>query len=447
VGGLCAPQEGTDEIGDLAKLGMDNAFVKESFLDAEVNFVNECALTAQDEKCGDHVCPITDREAAQTFSKQKVLEKVLFECKDLLMDIFDLCEDDIRGANGLVCAVSQPSKDDCPLIYVSDGFEKLTGYPGAFGLGRSCRFLQPTVACLNDAINLKDRKGLREFCADYKSLSHGQEIVNLLLNERYDGLRFWNLLNMAYVEVEGEKYIFAVQTPLAAYMPKALRGRVNGETKNRQIVTALPVFAKRLNDLRDGLAERTGESIFELAVFASQYLDQMEKKTGSQKMCKVKSMSAISDMKAKVGGRKMNGCPSVKNDQLALRFLSVTGLTTPVPNKDIPVLSGQSVQVNVDNPAYTAMFAVLSSEQYAKVQPIVICLDLIPRADGAPMLMCTVKRAMADNKGVRIDGEEALPGTSKAIQVGSFIDFGDAFTLRVASLKSKIAMARQISKS
>lgn len=133
---------------------------------------------------------------------------------------------------------------------------------------------------------------------------------------------------MAYVEVEGEKYIFAVQTPLAAYMPKALRGRVDGAKKNEAIVKALPVFAKRVNDLRDGLAERTGESIFELATFASSYLDAMDKKDPSKKTStSVKNNAAMNNMTAKVGGRKMNAPPCVVGDELALRFMSVAGLT------------------------------------------------------------------------------------------------------------------------
>jgi hypothetical protein len=429
--------EGGEEIGDLANLGMDSSYVRQSVLESEVDQLVDCNLQPGDTKAGDHVCPMTDREAADTFHKQGVLEKVLAECKELLMDIFDLCEEDIRGMGGLVCAVSQPSKEDCPLIYVSDGFEKLTGYPGTFALGRSCRFLQPNSATLNDAINLKDRKGLREFCANFTKFSNGDDIVNLLMNERHDGPRFWNLLKMAYVEYEGEKYIFAVQTPLGAYMPKALRGRIESPQKNQEIVKALPVFAKRLNELRDGLAERTGESIYELAAFASGFLDSMDR-ANKPTSGRNGGVSAMQSMSAKVGGRKSAAAPGVKSDKLCVRFQSVKGMTSPVPNKCIEITAGSGVMVNVDNPSQTAVFAALSGDQFQKCRPVSICLDVVPRAGGAPMLMCTVKTAMADQTGVVIDDVQCMPGTTKPVQVGSLIEVGGEFVLRVASLKSAL---------
>jgi hypothetical protein len=438
---MFGPQEGPEDIGDLAQLGNDASYVRNSFLETEVDQHVECNLTKGDSKTGDHVCPVTDAEAADTFHKQGMLEKVLDECKEMLMEIFDLCEEDIRGANGLVCAVSQPNREDCPLIFVSDGFEKLTGYPGTFALGRSCRFLQPNSGLLNDAINLKDRKGLREFCADYPKYEHGDEIVNLLLNERHDGPRFWNLLKMAYVEVQGEKYIFAVQTPLGAYLPKALRGRVDSEKKNSDIVKALPVFAKRLNDLRDGLADRTGESIFELATFASTFLDSMDRAKPKRSMkSRGGGLEAMQSMTSKVGGRRSLVSPSCSSDQLCIRFQSIKGMTSPVPNRCIQVTAGGSVQVNVDNPNQVEMFAALSMEQYQKCRPIRICLDLVPRASGAPMVMCTVNSALDDRggKGVLIDDVECLPGTTKPVQVGSVIEIGDEFVLRVASMNSKM---------
>jgi len=289
--------------------------------------------------------------------------------------------------------------------------------------------LQPTVGILNDAVNLKDRKAMREFCANYEQIAIGTEIVNLLLNERYDGLRFWSLLKMAYVDVESEKYIFAVQTPLAVYMPKALRARVESKQQNEEIVKALPVFSKRLNDLRDGLEERTGESIFELASFASTTLDALDGAKG-----KKGDKTGMAAMKSKVGGRKMTAPANVKTDELVLRFLSVKGLTTPVPNKSIPVRAGRGCNVHVDNPEYTAMFAVLSMEQYQSVQKIRIALDLVPKGDGEPMLMVTVVQDV-----VRIDDVPARQGSTQPVKCGSTIEFGDAFVLRVSSLKSKLA--------
>ena len=38
--------------------------------------------------------------------------------------------------------ISDPTKPDNPLMYVNDGFEKLTLYPSEEILGKNCRFLQ-----------------------------------------------------------------------------------------------------------------------------------------------------------------------------------------------------------------------------------------------------------------------------------------------------------------
>lgn len=37
--------------------------------------------------------------------------------------------------------ISDPDREDNPLIYVNDAFERLTGYSRAAVLGRNCRFL------------------------------------------------------------------------------------------------------------------------------------------------------------------------------------------------------------------------------------------------------------------------------------------------------------------
>ena len=94
--------------------------------------------------------------------------------------------------------------------------------------------MQPISAIVNDAFNLEERRKMREFCTTLQA--PGTTIVNLLLNERYTGERFWNLLHMTYVEVEGELYILGVQTNLDAYMPKNLGVACEEDAKNRKVV-------------------------------------------------------------------------------------------------------------------------------------------------------------------------------------------------------------------
>lgn len=45
--------------------------------------------------------------------------------------------------NFVIC---DPSLPDCPIVFASDAFLELTGYPREEVLGRNCRFLQVRVA-------------------------------------------------------------------------------------------------------------------------------------------------------------------------------------------------------------------------------------------------------------------------------------------------------------
>ena len=83
--------------------------------------------------------------------------------------------------------ISDPSLPDNTLIYVNEGFEKLTGYTAQEVLGKNCRFLQggqtdPTAA-------QEVRAAIRE----------QRPCVVELLNHRKDGTAFWNRLSITPV--------------------------------------------------------------------------------------------------------------------------------------------------------------------------------------------------------------------------------------------------------
>ena len=86
--------------------------------------------------------------------------------------------------------ITDPRQPDNPIIYVSPGFEKLTGYCSAEALGRNCRFLQgkdtdPTaVAQLREAIRA------------------GMPCSVELLNYRKDGTSFWNEISISPIRNE-----------------------------------------------------------------------------------------------------------------------------------------------------------------------------------------------------------------------------------------------------
>ena len=89
------------------------------------------------------------------------------------------------GEETIACAVSDPAFHDCPLVFVSKGFEELTGYSADFATGRSCRFLQPKGPDVNDSFNGSERELLRSFCLEPSCEGFGC----LLLNERESGSR------------------------------------------------------------------------------------------------------------------------------------------------------------------------------------------------------------------------------------------------------------------
>jgi PAS domain S-box-containing protein len=83
--------------------------------------------------------------------------------------------------------ISDPDREDNPVVYANDGFVEMTGYDRAEALGRNCRFLQgpdtdeSTVAALREAIDAE------------------RPVVVELLNYRADGEPFWNRLTVSPV--------------------------------------------------------------------------------------------------------------------------------------------------------------------------------------------------------------------------------------------------------
>ena len=80
--------------------------------------------------------------------------------------------------------ISDVHQGDFPLIYVSPGFERMTGYPAEEVLGRNCRFLQnddrdqPALAVIREALTTETQCRV------------------VLRNYRKDGQRFWNELTI-----------------------------------------------------------------------------------------------------------------------------------------------------------------------------------------------------------------------------------------------------------
>eukprot|EP01083_Nonionella_stella_P206859 752003_1 len=81
--------------------------------------------------------------------------------------------------------ITDPSLQDNPIVYASDGFLDLTGYSRDQVLGRNCRFLQGTDT---DPAKVAEIR---------KALQHGDDASVTFLNYCADGTPFWNKLFIA----------------------------------------------------------------------------------------------------------------------------------------------------------------------------------------------------------------------------------------------------------
>lgn len=100
--------------------------------------------------------------------------------------------------------ISDPHREDCPIVYVNRAFEKVTGYTAEMALGRNCRFLQ------GEDSNQPQREELR-------AALEAEEPVSVdLRNYRANGEPFLNRLMISPVhDEEGRLFAFVgIQTEL-----------------------------------------------------------------------------------------------------------------------------------------------------------------------------------------------------------------------------------------
>ncbi|MFY0991113.1 PAS domain S-box protein [Halomonas sp. C05BenzN] len=108
----------------------------------------------------------------------------------LLERIIDASEDGI--------VVAEQEGDENILIYVNQGFERLTGYSADEILYRDCRFLQ------NED---RDQPALDVI---RKALQEGRPCREVLRNYRKDGTLFWNELSITPVHDEDDNLTYYI---------------------------------------------------------------------------------------------------------------------------------------------------------------------------------------------------------------------------------------------
>ena len=98
-----------------------------------------------------------------------------------------LLKDRALAATAEGVTISNPALPDNPLIYVNEGFERLTGYSAAEVIGRNCRFLQGPDT---------HPDAMEEIRA---ALRNDRPCTVQILNYRKDGTPFWNRLSITPV--------------------------------------------------------------------------------------------------------------------------------------------------------------------------------------------------------------------------------------------------------
>ncbi len=105
-------------------------------------------------------------------------------------------------ATDIAFTISDPRREDDPLIWVNPSFTRITGYEFNEAVGRNCRFLQGPATDPGTIAEIRT------------ALHEQRPVTATLLNHRKDGTAFWNQLSLSPVfDGEGELVSFVgVQT-------------------------------------------------------------------------------------------------------------------------------------------------------------------------------------------------------------------------------------------
>lgn len=124
---------------------------------------------------------------------------------DRLEAAFSTLKDRALDASAEGISIADAMRPDQPLIYVNEGFERLTGYSPAEALGRNCRFLQ------GEGTDRATIDVIRE------AVESGRECVVEIQNYRKDGTPFWNRLSVTPITDEDGKvtHFIGVQSDIS----------------------------------------------------------------------------------------------------------------------------------------------------------------------------------------------------------------------------------------
>jgi two-component system, cell cycle sensor histidine kinase and response regulator CckA len=111
-------------------------------------------------------------------------------------------------------AITDPNRPNNPIVFVNEGFTRITGYTREEAIGQNCRFLQgkdtapEAVAIIRDAVR------------------EARPCIVEILNYKKDGTPFWNSLSIAPIYEDGRlTHFVSVQTDVTASKQMELQFR------------------------------------------------------------------------------------------------------------------------------------------------------------------------------------------------------------------------------
>ena len=150
--------------------------------------------------------------------------------------------------------ITDPRRDDNPIIFANDAFLQLTGYARDEVTGRNCRFLQGP---LTDRTIVDDMR---------QAIAAGRDIKTDILSYRKDGSTFWNALYISPVLNESGEVVYYFASHLD------ITDRVEGqqrieeqkeaferevERRTRELQVALAARERANSDLHDAVRAQT----------------------------------------------------------------------------------------------------------------------------------------------------------------------------------------------
>lgn len=151
--------------------------------------------------------------------------------------------------NGVV--ITDPRKEDNPIIYTNPAFTEITGYSADEILGRNCRFLQGEDHAQSALIDL--RKAIKERIA----------ITTVLRNYRKDGKRFYNELTVSPVkDNQGEVIAFVgIQNDITARIEAEQRISDFYSVVSHELRTPIAKIKSSLSIIADGEAGEVADPV------------------------------------------------------------------------------------------------------------------------------------------------------------------------------------------